>query len=555
MLRRYLFLLLLALVACTPRGVSPTSAPVAPAATSVAEPTSTSPAAPTPRETEPALPAATEPPPSSPTSAPTATPVPEPSEETGIPASSLFDVAWDDRSPFRANLIDDRAAVLDELPGATIYHIELRIGADLVQVEGREEVRYTNQEESPLSEIYFRLFPVIFGGSTQVASLTVNGQAVEPVYEVRDSALRVPLAEPLRPGEQVVIGLEFTVEVPDETGSNYGAFALVDGVLALAHLSPMIAVYDDEGWNVEYPPPNADVVYADSSFYLVRVSAPASQTVIGSGVEIDREEGGDEQVVTFAAGPVRDFYLVMSDRYTIASETVGQTVVNSYALPEMRDAAQLVLAHAADALQAYNDRFGVYPFTELDLVATPNDALGIEYPGVVVITFPLYDLSGETARFPVRPVLESTVAHEVAHQWFYSLVGNDQVDEPWLDEALTQYATLLYYEDLYGEAGAQDFHRSFESRWERVERADIPIGLPAGAYNAQEYSAIVYGRGPLFFETLAETMGQATFDRFLRDYVERNAWRVATVEGFKQLAEQHCGCDLTSLFEEWVYER
>ncbi|MCB0181952.1 MAG: hypothetical protein KDI62_27240, partial [Anaerolineae bacterium] len=138
---------------------------------------------------------------------------------------------------------------------------------------------------------------------------------------------------------------------------------------------------------------------------------------------------------------------------------------------------------------------------------------------------------------------------------FYSLVGNDQVDEPWLDEALAQYATILYYHDVYDEQAAAGFSRSLERRWARVGQADIPIGLPVRDYSVDEYSGIIYGRGPLFIAHLAETMGQATFDEFLQDYYTTYRWRIATGDDFKQLAEQHCQCNLTPLFETWVYPK
>jgi aminopeptidase N len=48
-------------------------------------------------------------------------------------------------------------------------------------------------------------------------------------------------------------------------------------------------------------------------------------------------------------------------------------------------------------------------------------------------------------------------------------------------------------------------------------------------------------------------MGQETFDAFLRDYHESNAWGIVTTEAFRALAEGHCDCDLGQLFEEWVY--
>ncbi|MGH2544561.1 MAG: M1 family aminopeptidase, partial [Ardenticatenaceae bacterium] len=262
---------------------------------------------------------------------------------------------------------------------------------------------------------------------------------------------------------------------------------------------------------------------------------------------------GEQQVLTFAAGPVRDFYLVGSDEYVVHSDTVGATTINGYASAKEAGPAQDSLEAATQALANFNQRIGPYPFTELDLAATPNLALGIEYPGVVVITSRLYDPDGFQSNVPTSAVLESTVAHEVAHQWFYSVVGNDQLDEPWLDESLVQYLTYLYYVDLYGPAGATGFHQSLEGRWGRVGREEIPIGLPVGAYDATEYSAIVYGRGPLFFETLEETMGQAAFGVFLRDYYASNQYGIGTGEEVKQLAEVHCACDLTALFEEWVY--
>jgi len=358
--------------------------------------------------------------------------------------------------------------------------------------------------------------------------------------------MRIPLSPALEPGEAVVIEMEFSVTIPSKQGGNYGTFAFLKGVLALAHAYPMIPVYDDEGWNLEIAPDIGDVVYADSSFYLIRVTAPITQTIVGSGVEIKREQTDDQQIVTIAAGPMRDFYLAVSDRYTVTSRTVGQTTINSYAPEELSAGADTALEYAVDSLESFNERFGTYPFTEFDMVSTTTSALGVEYPGIVAI---LIDIYGQTD----WPLLEGVVAHEVAHQWFYSVIGNDQIDEPWIDEAMAQYATLLYYTDVYGPSGARGFRNSLERRWGRIDRADIPIGLPVREYTPQEYSAIVYGRGPLFIETLAEKVGKEEFEAFLHDYYQSYKWGIATGEGFKQLAEQHCDCDLTPLFDESVY--
>ncbi len=183
-------------------------------------------------------------------------------------------------------------------------------------------------------------------------------------------------------------------------------------------------------------------------------------------------------------------------------------------------------------------------------------ALGIEYPGVAGMGLHLYDPEAEVSGLPAQVLLQGGVAHEVAHQWFYNVLGNDQVDEPWLDEALVQYVTGLYYLDIGGEGAMEGFSSSWSDRWQRVEMADVPIGLPSGDYtDSLEYAAIVYGRGPIFMETLAEQMGEETFAAFLRDYYESYQWGIGTGEAFQQLAEEHCQCDLTPLFAEWVFGR
>ena len=422
-------------------------------------------------------------------------------------------------------------------------------------MQGQETVLYTNREDVPLNAIYFRLFPNLAGGQSTVSNVRVDDQPIEPIYELSNSALRVPLTEPLPPGASTTISLDFAVEVPNGEGGNYGTFSFLENVLALAHVYPMIAVYDDEGWNVEIAPPIGDVVYADSSFYVVQVTAPASQTLVASGIEIARTETADQQIVTFAAGPVRDFYLASSADYQVVSRTVGDITVNSYAPANLRDGAEAALDQAVQALEVFNQRFGPYPFTEFDVVGTTTYALGIEYPGIVAILLDLYDQAGQVRGQATPGLMEGVVAHEVAHQWFYSLIGNDQVDEPWIDEALAQYATIIYFGDVYGEAQADAFSASLGRRWDRVSRADIPIGLPVRDYSPAEYSAIVYGRGPLFIEQLAKTMGQENFDAFLRDYYATYRWRIATGADFEQFAEQHCHCDLTPLFEAWVYPK
>ena len=224
-----------------------------------------------------------------------------------------------DRSIYRDGLTPEYQPILDQLSYASMYDIKFNIADDLFHITGSETVIYTNAEDVELKEVKFRLFPNILGGDMHVNEVFVNDEAIIPNYTLDDSLLTVPLKKPLQPKENTTLRMEFNITVPQSIDLNYGVLAYYGNVLALAHAYPMIAVYDDEGWNAEIPPQSGDVTYADMSFFLVTVEAPKNLTLVGSGREISRhaERTGNRQTVRYEAGPVRDFYLAASPEYEV----------------------------------------------------------------------------------------------------------------------------------------------------------------------------------------------------------------------------------------------
>ncbi len=480
---------------------------------------------------------------------PPASPTPMTLGEPEAPPPALFDTAWLDRSVYRSNLIESEQAILESLPGAPVYHLDWKLSDDLTSITGRQEVLFTNTEDVPLDRIVFRLYPNLLGGALEITELTLDGKPAEFVLSDMDSVLTIPLAAPLQPGERAVTGLEYVISVPTESSGNYGVFGLAEGVLALPHLYPILAVYDETGWNTEIPPEYGDVVYSDSGFYRVRVDAPQDLVLVTSGVEVGRSDTAGRSVWEYAAGPVRDFYLAGSPDFVSEERQVDGVRVRSTTLPGLEGGAGNVLDFTESSLLNFAERFGAYPFVELDMVSTPTLALGVEYPGVIAMAQRMYP--EDNPQYPL-PMLEGVTAHEVAHQWFYSLVGNDQIDQPWLDESLAQYVTVLHFGDQYGRLGAAGYRASMQGRWDQVGGEPIPIGQPVGAYTTAEYSAIVYGRGGLFFEAIADEIGQEAVDQGLLAYVEQNRYGVGTAEELQAAFEAACGCDLASLFEAWV---
>ncbi len=432
----------------------------------------------------------------------------------------------------------------DTLSLATRYAISLTVDVYHSQVTGEQRVHYTNTEEVPLSDLYLRLFPNTpgYGGEMRVSSIHLNGQPVSPEVRLGGSALRLWLNPPLAPMETVTLTLTFTVTVPLTDEIDYAQFSYVRGVVALPQVYPLIPVYDDEGWNVEIAPGYGDAVYSDVAFYQVDVTAPPTMTLVASGTCAVLEAGR----WSCQAGPVRDFVLILGDDYQVASQVAEGVIVNSYFYSDHREGGERVLSMAVNAFILCSRLFGPYPYEELDVVETPTRAGGIEYPTLVVISDRLYN---------GHPRLEWVVVHEVAHQWWYGVVGSDQVDEPWLDEALTQYTTLLYHEFLYGAETAADILKNdFQAAYDRLinEGNDMPAGLPVAAYPRDLYGPVVYRKGALYFHALRSRVGDEAFFAILRSYYRRHRYGIATPDSFLTTVKTVTGSEHRDLYERWI---
>jgi hypothetical protein len=491
-----------------------------------------------------------------PTPKPTFNPTPTTASQPALPPPSAVTPApvagGDDLTFYEAAMLPQFADDMAQLDDPTRYHIDLVVDMETLTLAGRQRLLYTNNEAVELGEIYFRLFPNTpeHGGRLSVERILVNGQAPEVAYELSGTAMKVLLAEPLAPEGQLDVLMDFSLVVPEGNQHGYGAFNYENGIMALAGFYPLLPVYDDEGWNVELAPDYGDVVYSDTALYDLHLTVPDDMVVVTSGSLVSEADNGDStRTLHYVSGPMRDFNVVMSRDFVVKSATVGQTTVNSYYLPADKAPGERVLQYTGDALRTYNRRFGLYPFAEFDAVETPITAAGIEYPGLIVIAQRFYQGGQEGGFF------EFATAHEVAHQWWYSMVGSDQVDEPWLDEALTNYSTLIYVEDVHGQQEAQSVLTGyFEDLYRQVveEGRDAAVAQPVAAFSEEDYGLIVYGKGPLFFHALRQEVGDETYFAVMREYLRQYKYKIATPASFLRVAESVSGRDLDAIYKQWV---
>ncbi len=466
--------------------------------------------------------------------------------------SASMPFTLDTAADAQAAMLPQFAGDVTTLPDASRYVIDVTVTFDAVgtaarsaTLAGRELIRYTNTYSQPLDSLMLMLWPNDsdqYLGALTLGAVSVGGAPVQPVMESRGLAARLPLAAPLAPGHRVDLSVDFSARA--NAGAEHGArFGLTHGVLLAPTFNPIIPRLVDGQWQSDWPPSAGDVSNSDTAFYAWRITAPAGLAIAASGVVVNQSQSGDTQTQTRLTGPMRDIALAVGDLRQTQRTLPDGVRLNAWVLPEHAAQAQELLDQGAGQMQNLENLVGPYPFAELNIVDTPGTYGGVEYPGLVYIG--VVDPQGG---------FEEATVHEVGHQWFYSLIGDDQLLEPWLDEAAASYTEALYAEKVHGADAAQRALSAFQDEADSASDHRLPIGLPVGAYASEnDYVAIVYGKGALFFDALRQHLGDATFFQFLHDYYRQYKYGFATSLGFEHTAEVTCGCDLKPLFQQWVF--
>ena len=467
------------------------------------------------------------------------------------PAPPTPAVDWLNEQAQAQALLEGFASDAASFPTATRYWITARVTFDsaITQavIEGQARIRFTNPLAQPLEDLCLMLWPndEQYAAEMQAGQAVVDGRVVVPQSEKEGVGLRVPLDPPLAPGEVVDLTVSFRVVTTDPiTLSSPKRFGISEGMLLAPTFYPLVPRLTPAGeWQVMPAPPGGDTTNSDIALYDVRLIVPDELTLVATGVELERTPAADGTVaVHYASGPVRDFAFALGP-FVRAEAHAGAVVARAWVLPEHAAEAKSLAGTAARALEAFEAWIGPYPYDELDVIDAPGAFGGIEYPGLVFI-----GVVGDRAD-------DDVVIHEVAHQWFYALIGNDQLLEPWLDEGAASYLETLYYEavgDVRTATGILDENRRI---LRDVGRTETPIGLGVGEYPSErDYAVFVYLKGALFFDALRGRLGEPDFREFLRTYFAEYRYATATAQAFQATAEATCECDLGDLFDLWVHQ-
>lgn len=438
------------------------------------------------------------------------------------------------RAGFEADTADDK------LPR---YDLDIAVDPQEQRLSGTLRLRYTNTTGAELDDLVIRLYPNfpadIFGDggdtSMTVADIYVDGAAAGGTLEAQRTALRVPLGEPLAEGDAVQLELDFD--------ATFEPWVQADGTFPLPSYYPMLAAWDG-GWRTDvssFP----DRVYAGSALYHVWLSMPDTWSAIAGGSIVGTNQQDGRRQYEIVSGPIREWAFSVG-RFDVArAEHAGVDVAVHYRSGAgLGGAAQEMARHIAASIASFDAKFGLYPYRELEfhlINARRGFDAGSEYPGLVYVL--LNGRYTDETRY--------VTAHEVAHQWFYGVIGNDIFQQPWLDEAFAQYSGTLVEEDW---AGAEGFARNYDRHVTRLaSRTQLPAGLGIRQYGTwNTYYAAVYGRGAQFLHTLRREIGDAAFFGGIQAHYRDNKYGTATTAEVQRAWEESSGRDLDGLFSEWI---
>ncbi|MBW3596787.1 MAG: hypothetical protein KY475_05865, partial [Planctomycetes bacterium] len=376
-----------------------------------------------------------------------------------------------------------------------------------------------------------------------------------------DTLLIVRLPALVLPGETVEVTLDYTLDIPPVQGR----FGQYHGVTSLLNWYPILAYYDEHGWDdapyIAWHQPWLN----EAGNYTVRLTTPSDEKVCTGGELLSRrvDDHGYQHLLISGFG-LRDLAIVASPRFEVLETESCGVRVQVFAFPEHRYYAELSLNTAAECLELYSDWFGPYPHAEFKVAESHFGWNGNESSGMILIDQRVFD-----APKLAHLYVDSLVAHETCHQWWYSTVGTDGFRQTWMDEGLVCYLTS-YRSQLKHGPNPPIFDWPKKLRWlpniryRTLQHNGYYLYRGRGGHghtvaplpeleHVHNLFFLVYDRGNKVTSMIHQRLGDEKFFGFLRLVYCKYQYRILRVEDFRCELEAFTGESWQAFFDDWLY--
>jgi hypothetical protein len=491
------------------------------------------------------------------------------------------------------------------------YNIQVALNDKQHSLKGDLSVEYINHSPDTLRYIWFHLWPNAYKNmntalAKQLAAdnkqqgankiiekkpvinetgfidslrFTINGQTATTENDTTNiDMIKLVLAQPLLPGKQVTIATPFYVKLP-----NYYSRSGYNGQqFMVCQWYPKPAVYDRTGWHA-FPYLDQGEFYSEYGSFTVNITVPAEYVVGATGTlqtlpelgkykQIGLQNNRNEKVVLYKTTTpgklktlkyfgerIHDFAWFAGKDYVIRYDTLQlaerDTVdVFSYGQTAGNKTWKNSTSYIKDAVRHYSKWIGRYPYPVVQAVEGPKNLSsgGMEYPMITLITSP-------NAK---EEEMDAVITHEVGHNWFYGILGNNERDHPWMDEGLNTYFQFRYEAEkyrtnsLFGPMIPKDVKELSEAEFQaRIYQvlssipADKPINTGStGFTNKDDYGIVIYVKTAVWMYILENYLGRDVLDKALQSYFTKWQFKHPQPEDFKKELEEVSGKNLDQYF-------
>lgn len=376
-----------------------------------------------------------------------------------------------------------------------------------------------------------------------------------------DTALEVSLPREVRQGEQVTVEVTFSLRLPQRQG-RWGQW---EGVTTLAQWLPVLAFYDDQGWQPTPFIPWHQPFFNEAGIYTAHIDLPADQKLACSGTIVgERELGDGRKMVEVNAQGVRDFTLTCSACYQEFTGEVGSVRLHCFALPEHEFYARQMIRISAEAFTAYQQWFGPYPYRDFTICESYFGWNGNQCGGLVMIDARIFGMPHRACNF-----VDELVSHEICHQWWFNVVGVNGYAETWMDEGLAVYFAHRLMDVKYGRNNPMISLPAGLEWLPNIHRDDYRYATLMGSLGRGEATptvqemprfknlvrlmAMTYDRGGKIVGMIEARLGEDEFFNFMSLVYAKYQYRILRVRDFQRELEAYTGRSWQKFFDDWLY--
>ncbi|MER6467927.1 M1 family metallopeptidase [Streptomyces collinus] len=351
-----------------------------------------------------------------------------------------------------------------------------------------------------------------------------------------------------RDGDEVTVtprntlarGRDFTVTVtyggvpeplsgPIVFGSKYGWMKTTDGVFVACEPNAASTWFPSS----DHP--------SDKATYDIRIKAPRGLTGVSNGRLVSTYDRGDSTYTHWRESRPMATYLATATigKFDVRTgRTPGGTPIYVAVDPVLKNGNSVdVYAVTAAATDYWSQVFGPYPFEET---------------GAIVDDMPEAGFSLEVQSKPAYSAVrnETTIVHELAHQWFGDSVSVARWKDIWLNEGFATYAQWLWAEHQGTRSAHDTFRAAYDARPADSSFWQIQVADPQ---RDTMFASAVYQRGAMTLQALREKIGDKAFFRLLPAWTRLHRYGNADTADFVRLAERISGRKLDDLFRTWLF--